>query len=195
MENPLETIGTRTKHKGKVSQRKSDRVFSSVKNPVYTNELDQALEGDKSIGRGQPTKFTEELAIEILDRISRGESLLKICEDSHMPTRQTVHNWLLDKIHVDFFDNYARARELQAAFLFDETLKLADESVEDIVGGDDKGDTARVNARKLQIDTRKFYISKVLPKLYGDKLDVTTDGKPIVGNTITFVRYDEPANQ
>lgn len=194
MENPLETIGTRTKHKGKVSQRKSDRVFSSVKNPVYTNELDQALNTEPS-KMGRPTIYTALLANEILRRLSLGESLKKICDDETMPHRDTVHVWLLEKDKQDFSDKYARARELQAAFLFDETLELADNAVDDIVGGDDKGDTARVNARKLQVDTRKFYISKVLPKLYGDKLDVTTDGKPIVGNTITFVRYDEPANQ
>jgi hypothetical protein len=37
--------------------------------------------------------------------------------------------------------------------------------------------------RRLQVDTRKWYLSKVLPKKFGDKseLDLTSGSKPIVG--------------
>lgn len=96
-------------------------------------EHENTEEGNK---RGRPSKYSEELALEICSRIAEGESLLKICRDDHMPRRETVHVWVLEgekhtmsdgfdqkgeEIRVSFSNKYARARELQAEYLFDET--------------------------------------------------------------------------
>lgn len=135
---------------------------------------------------GRPTLYTQKLADDICSRISKGESLKRICEDEEMPTRATVHNWLLDEEKRGFFDKYTQAVNVRAELMFDELEELADKSVDDIEG-DDKSDGARVQARKLQVDTRKWYLSKVMPKKYGDKLDLTSDGErlptPIYGGT------------
>lgn len=68
---------------------------------------------------------------------------------------------------------------MQASKMFDDLLVLSDLSSSEIVGGKDTGDNARVQARRLQVDTRKWYLSKVLPKLYGDKLDLTSGGEKL----------------
>ena len=144
---------------------------------------------------GRPTTFTKEIAQEICKRISFGESLLQICKADGMPHRSTVHEWILQEDKKEFADNYARARELQAEFLFDEILEISDEAPDKITG-EDKSDNARVQAVKLRVDTRKFYISKVLPKKYGDKVDVTSDGKRIntTPNEVILVNFGEQKN-
>lgn len=135
----------------------------------------------------RPSDYTQELADKICLRLSNGESLRHICLDEDMPDASTVHRWVLED-REGFYKQYAKAREIQAEQLFEEINELADTSVTDIVG-DDKSDSARVQARKLQVDARKWYLSKVLPKKFGDKLDLTSAGEklptPIYGGNST----------
>jgi len=58
-------------------------------------------------------------------------------------------------------DMYARARDLQARALADETLTISDAA-----------EPETVQVAKLRTDTRKWLASKHLPKVYGDKLEV-----------------------
>ena len=101
-----------------------------------------------------------------------------------MPHFSTVLEWIVDGKHKAFSDQYERACNSRAENMFDEILEISDGSVVAIVG-DDKSDGARVNARKLQVETRKWYLSRLLPKKFGDKLDLTSGGKvlpqPIYG--------------
>ncbi len=126
----------------------------------------------------RPSIYTEELANKICKRISQGESVRSICKDEDMPDAGSIYNWLLDTDKEWFFKQYERARAIQAELMFEELNEIADESKESIVG-DDKSDGARVQARKLMVDTRKWYLSKVLPKKFGEKVDITTDGKQL----------------
>ena len=145
--------------------------------------------------RGRPEIYTKELGDEICPRISKGESLRSIEKDSRMPSAVTVYSWLLDEEkYADFFKQYARARDTQAEVIFEELQELSDESVEDIAG-DDKSDGARVQARKLQVDTRKWILARMKPRKYGDKMDVTSDGKALKGNTIVFKEFDGAESQ
>ena len=58
-------------------------------------------------------------------------------------------------------DLYARARDMQARALADETLTISDAA-----------DPTTVQVAKLRTDTRKWLASKHLPKEYGEKLEV-----------------------
>ncbi len=116
---------------------------------------------------GRPSIYNEELAEEICKRISQGESVLSICEDEGMPVAKTIYNWLLDKDKESFLHKYNNARAIQAELMFDELLKIADKSDGEIMRD------------RLRVDTRKWYLSKVLPKKFGEKVDVTTDGEKI----------------
>lgn len=116
------------------------------------------------IRTGRPSKYSSMLANEILERISAGESLLSITKEEHMPDRVSVYRWI--EAHEEFRNNYARAKELQA------------ETYEDMML-----DTARteddVNRARLIVDTMKWTASKLKPKKYGDKVDLTTNGKDL----------------
>lgn len=121
-----------------------------------------------------PSTYTDKVGHIICTRLAAGETLRKICLDADLPCRATVHNWLLAS--DSFHDLYTKAREIQAHHLFDECLEIADSG---------SGDTMR---DRLRVDTRKFYIAKVLPKLYGEKVAHElsgADGGPILTAQVT----------
>ena len=122
---------------------------------------------------GRPSIYSDELAATICERMVEGESLRSICDDADMPDKATVLRWLGDDSHAGFRDQYARAREMQAESLFEEIITIADNSADDVTQ-DDKGRLIvnhEVVARaRLRVDTRKWAMSKMAPKKYGDKV-------------------------
>lgn len=124
---------------------------------------------------GRPTRYTEELAAEILTRIAEGESLRRITMEPGMPSHASVYLWLLQK--PDFSDKYARARDEQAETLADEILAIADEPPAEVT--DDKGvsrtDNGWVTWQKNRMDARKWVAAKLKPKKYGDRQIVAGD--------------------
>ncbi len=129
----------------------------------------------------RPSDFTQELATEICKRLADGQSLRHICLSYEMPNASTVHEWvLIDR--EGFAKQYARARAIQAENMFDEILEISDDGSNDymtITKGDVKynvEDHEVTNRSRLRVDSRKWYLSKVLPKKFGDKLDLTSGG-------------------
>jgi hypothetical protein len=59
----------------------------------------------------------------------------------------------------------------------DEILELADAPVPVLENG--ATDNALVRQRQLQVDTRKWFLSKLAPKVYGDRLDVSVSDNRI----------------
>ena len=55
--------------------------------------------------------------------------------------------------------------------LADEVMELADAPVAKLDNG--ATDPGLVRHRQLQVDTRKWFLSKLAPKIYGDRLDVS----------------------
>lgn len=129
-----------------------------------------------------PIPFDQAIADEICDRLCKGESLRAICgveRDDFMPGQTTVFRWLAE--NDIFAKQYAYAREAQAEAFVDEMVAIAD-SPNATVDPDTKEPVIRDPARdRLRVDTRKWVASKMLPKKYGDKIDVTHAG----GITIT----------
>jgi len=128
----------------------------------------------------RPTKYNDKLARRICGRLARGESIRSICRNDDFPSATTVFNWLLDKDKQEFLEYYELARNEQAENLFDEILTIAD-----------FGSYKDVQRARLRIDARKWYLSKVLPKKYGDKLDVMSGGKPLKANTIVLKDFKQ----
>ena len=130
------------------------------------------------MGVGRPSTFTEEMAAEICKRIAEGESLQSICKDPSIVGEPTVYHWI-DKFPA-FGKAYVRAREAQAEHYAQEIVEIADTDP----------DPGRARNR---IDARKWYASKVKPKVYGDKvLHSGDEDKPVLVK-IERVIVDEPA--
>lgn len=131
-----------------------------------------------------------EVRDEICRRISEGESLRAICSCEGMPSKTIVLRWLAND--PDFVIQYTRARELQAEHYLDEIIEISDDSVLDTEIDDQTG-APRTNhdviARaRLRVDTRKWAMSKMAPKKYGDKIQnehTGPNGGPIITSTMT----------
>lgn len=88
-----------------------------------------------------------------------------------------------------FQDKYARARILQADFMAQQIIEISDTQVLAITktthedGSFEITESDALGHRRLQVDARKWAASKLAPKKYGDKLDVTSEGEKI-GKTI-----------
>src|SRR3954465_3102581 len=121
------------------------------------------------------TTFTQELADSICRGLADGHSLMKVCKDLGTP-RHSVLQWLENPKHEAFRRQYAQARELQADYLAEEILVIAD---------DHKGDPD-ANSRRLRVDARKWYAGKLRPKKYGEasQIDLNVGGQ--IGNPLTL---------
>jgi hypothetical protein len=116
--------------------------------------------------------------------LAEGVTLREVCKADDMPHESTVRHWALTD-HEGFFTHYAKAREIGYHAMADETIDIADNAVNDWMernGQDDEGWQANgehIQRSRLRIDTRKWLLSKALPKVYGEKLDIDhkTNGK------------------
>lgn len=141
---------------------------------------------------GRPTDYSTEVTGIICDRLADGESLRSICIDEALPHMSTVCRWL--RIHAEFREQYALAREGQADALFDEMLDIADDGSNDWmekrdadgnnIGWRENGEA--LQRSKLRVDTRKWMAGKLRPKKYGDKTILGGDpDNPIVTKDVT----------
>ena len=97
----------------------------------------------------------------------------KICKAPGMPDRPTVHRWLFSD--TDFCGQYARAREIQAEEIFDEIPEISDDSRRDYITGDDgqkRINREAIDRAKLKIDARKWVLSRMQPKKYGNRMEI-----------------------
>lgn len=148
---------------------------------------------------GRPTAYTPEIAKYICQQLAEGRSLRSICADEGMPDRSTVYDWL-DANAQGFPDQYTRARARQADTFLDEIIEIADDHTRDVreieiaPGVKSTSVDYEVIARsKQRIDVRKWFMSKVAPKKYGDSkaLDVTSKGERITGFAIVDYTEDD----
>lgn len=78
-------------------------------------------------------------------------------------------------------ERYARAKSRQADYMADLMTEVAFEDK------DDEKDFVGINhihRDRLKVDTLKFIAAKLKPQRYGDKIDVTSQGKEIKTTTI-----------
>ena len=134
---------------------------------------------------GAPEIYSQELADKVCHEISTTTKSLKtICKMDGMPSVETVLRWLRQDKN-GFCGQYARAKEEQSDMLVEEMIEIADDGTNDymtIVKGDVEYNVENkevTNRSKLRVDTRKWIASKLKPKKYGEKLDVTSDGKEL----------------
>lgn len=138
-------------------------------------------------------KFGQDVFDEICNRLADGESLRAICRTKGMPDERTVRRWAADEEHA-FSPQYARAREIGYLKLADEILEISDDGSNDWMlrsgkgeGGDEETSGYVLNGEhvqrsRLRIDSRKWLLSKMLPKVFGDKVvneHTGKDGQPI----------------
>jgi hypothetical protein len=112
--------------------------------------------------------FRQDVADAICADIESGMSLRKACAQEGRPSPQTVLRWTNE--NSAFAEQYTRARARLYDVWADQIVDIPDamESPEE------------VHKARLQVDSRKWLLSKLLPKQYGDKVDVTSGGETLV---------------
>ena len=118
----------------------------------------------------------------ICSRIALGESVRKILSEDRdqdiLPSRKTFYEWLAQ--NKSLCDQYATFLEIRSDDMADEMLNIADEFGNDTITLEDGRviENARIIARdRLRVDTRKWLLSKLHPKKYGDRVDIqSSDG-------------------
>lgn len=100
-----------------------------------------------------------------------------------MPSEPTVRLWAIED-REGFSAHYTRAREAGYLAMADELLEIADDGTNDWMERKNRdGSTVEVenhevlNRSRLRVDTRKWLLSKALPKVYGDKITAEHSGQ------------------
>ncbi len=116
--------------------------------------------------------YCPEVAEYILERVIDGIPLRKICEDRNMPGTSVFLRWVVED--KDLRERYALAQQMRAMVWADETIHIADtpcmsmtivdkaDGTKEIVMADN------VQRSRVKIEARKFMLSKILPKQFGD---------------------------
>lgn len=126
---------------------------------------------------GRPSKFTQKIADLICERIAAGETLAAICKDADMPETVTVWRWR--EAHESFRSAYARARVAQMEAWADEIVDISDDGSNDWMKRNDPDNEGYVfngehaQRSRLRVDTRKFLMAKIAPKVFGEKTQLT----------------------
>jgi hypothetical protein len=117
----------------------------------------------------KPTK--DEIIQNVLDGMAIGGlSCFKACQAAGVPN-STFMRWV--DADAELAERYAHAREDLIERMANEVLELADSDVPET--GDGKRDWQAIQQRKLQVDSRKWLLSKLAPKKYGDRLELAGD--------------------
>ena len=131
--------------------------------------------------RGRPSIFTQEIADEICRRIAKGETVRAIGRDPGMPEESSIRGWALDD-KQGFFAQYTRAVQIRAGVWAEEIIEISDDGSQDTyidpASGNERTIAEVVARSRLRVDTRKWMLSKVLPKIYGEKLDLNHGVQP-----------------
>ena len=112
----------------------------------------------------------------LLTHLSGGKSARSFCRQPNTPSLDTVIHWVKERP-----GQYARARELGWDAIAEEIIEIADEPCETQV---------EVSQARNRIDSRRWLLSKIAPKKYGDRLDVQHSA-----DTASFAALLEAVNQ
>jgi hypothetical protein len=113
-------------------------------------------------------KNRAEIAQVVLDSMLAGASMRQSCIKAGIGASTWIDWCTADR---ELGERYARAREGLLDAMVDQILTLADAPVPLLDNG--ATDPGLVRQRQLQIDARRWILSKLAPNKYGDRLDVS----------------------
>lgn len=162
---------------------RNEPIKSGIRQPLTF----RAPDGDTRLRFAPGNRYNAPLARKICEKIMSKQSLKDICKDPRMPNLSTVVRWLANPKLTDFREMYYYARRVAAELYVDEIFEIADDGSNDWKPRYDKDgglidyvpDQEAIQRSRVRIDARKWYASKMVPRIYGEKtnieLDVTGD--------------------
>lgn len=107
------------------------------------------------------TSYDPHIALEMVERIAEGETLVQITKDKKFPTRGTFMKWMVRV--PELREAYMAARELSALSMEEEAIENAREVRKN------PGTAQAVRAAEIAINQLRWSASRRDPKNYGDK--------------------------
>jgi hypothetical protein len=144
-----------------------------------TQQRDHAGAATASWSR-RPTIYTKELGTEICELVAMRVPLIHICQMPGMPCEKTIYTW--KRLHPEFSQEYARAREHRA----DARADRIDEIAEELRTGKLDAPTART-----LFDVERWQAGREKPAVYGDRIDARladANGEPLQIQATVAVR-------
>lgn len=121
----------------------------------------------------KPTLYTKPIVTKILSRLIGGETLVRICSDTNMPTTPSVYNWI--KRYPEFREDYELAKTLQMDALGERLLDIPHEYKD-------------MQQARLLSDNIKWLMSKVAATKYGNRQGRAGHSTEPVKISVTYVR-------
>lgn len=122
-----------------------------------------------------------ENADRICGLLSEGYSLRQVVKEIGQGSAGAIRDWARED--DAFGERYTRAMHERWERLSEETLEIADDGTNDWVQREQDGRTVTVadhehiQRSKLRVDTRKWLLSKMVPRVYGDRVSAEITGK------------------
>jgi hypothetical protein len=119
----------------------------------------------------------EKITALVCAQIAEGKSLRSILDhDDKLPSVRTFLDWMGEAPALA--TQYAQARGVGYQLLADEIVAIADENYTTAEDGTRERLSNEAIARnRLRVETRKWMLAKMLPKIYGEKLQTEHTGK------------------
>lgn len=116
---------------------------------------------------GKPAYDRPAILAVVLSEMRTGKSLRSICStNTNFPTESTFREWIVNDEPAGCAAQYARAREALVEAWSDQIEELSATRAED---------NAHAQSLRLQVDTKKWLMSKIAPKRYGERLELAGD--------------------
>jgi hypothetical protein len=132
---------------------------------------------------GRPSSYTADAAQSLLDHLADGGLMVEWCAQEGRPHVATIYRWIAAQ--EGFREAYARAREVGLHVMAEEVIAISDDGSRDVRVNEDGReivDHDHIARARLRVDSRKWLASKLLAKVYGEKIQnqhTGPDGGPI----------------
>ncbi len=133
----------------------------------------------------------EEGFLKVLNYIKEGMALRNALKLDDTFSRTIWDELLKDE---DKNAQYARACEERSDIIFEDILNIADNVEQDIIilpDGKEVENKAVIARDRLRVDARKWALSKMNPKKYGDKLELDNKHSGTVKTDLSGLTYEE----
>ena len=161
-----------------ISTKKPRTVGPNDKGNNWPGNISKSKKAHPAGGLGI---YSDGLAAALCERMCNGEAPTEICKDPKMPSFPTIMKWRFseDPKYDSFKVMYDEAQKIMWFYHADQMLAVSDDSRNDYIDRYNKFteetervlDPENVQRSRLRVETRKFLLSKMLPKIFGEKME------------------------
>lgn len=172
-----------------MAKRKNDAKNDETIKKTKEDKKTDLVSGEPIIKKkhpgGRPSKYSKELGEAICRKVATSsDGLKKLCKNiDWFPCHDTIMEWRF--VHSEFSDQYKKAKIQQADVLAEDILDIADDSTWDEIETEHgiKMNSEYVARSRLRVEARKWHLSKLLPKVYGERVQNDTN--------VTFIPQEQ----